>query len=678
MRASKYARYVRWSIPILLGLGSAAFGQGGTGGDIEEVLVRSTKLEKSLTDLTQSVTIIGEDEIALKSYTDFTEIMRGQAGLEFKQSGGPGQFNYPKMRGFSSSAILVVVDGVKINQASSGSVDHLLGQIDPNMIERVEILRGPQAVLYGANSTAGVISITTKSGQRRDGGIQLEAGSLDWGRAALSYRDTIEAGDGDFAYSLNLSSIDSGNVHPEEFYEDNTIQAKLGYDLERFGFGLSFWETDNRFGYAQLTDAGRDATRETYWRFQTPDPNQSSGTLNRVTAAHLRHDISAAWSQRLQVGSLKNTYNISDAPDGLLGLETAPISGISHRSFGGPYNRGDVIEINDTASEVAAFYADENTQIDYNLVFNGDRLGVLFGVESLDQSARQWGSYGSSDGEENVTSLYANAEVELGERLVLAFGARSDDYDTWGSETTGSVGIVFDVGAGGAIFANHGTSFTAPTLSQLLNPTYGTLDLSPHTGTTTELGYRASLADARLNLEATLWHTELDNVIIYDATIVNPRARFGYGQYANRDAQVTEGAEIAANYALSANLSVYGNYTYTESKLRRGEGEEWLRTVQIARNKGNLGIDFSDGRYYLGANAYYAGPRLRWAGDIEMEAYWRVDVTGRMNFTDALSGYLRVENLFDEDIEEGLGYQQPGVYGILGIQYKLFNASAGN
>ncbi|MCZ0955150.1 MAG: TonB-dependent receptor [Rhodospirillaceae bacterium] len=670
MRASTFALS---AAPILLGVGSLAAGQNGIDSDIEEIVVSSTKLEKSLTDLTQSVTIISEDEITLKGYTDFTEIMRGQAGLEFKQAGGPGQFNYPKMRGFSSSAILVVVDGVKINQASSGSVDHLLGQIDPTSIERVEILRGPQAVLYGANSTAGVISITTKSGQRRDAGVQLEAGSLDWTRAALSFRDTVEAGEGDFAYSVNLSSIDSGNVHEHEFYEDQTIQTKLGYDLDRVGFGLSFWETDNRFGYAQLADAGRGATRETYWRFQTPDPNQSSGTLNRVAGAHLRHDISDTWSQRLQVGSLTNTYNISDLPDGFLGLETAPFDGFSHWSLGSTvYSRGDTIEIHDRASEVAAFYADENTQLDYNLIFNGDRFGALFGVESLDQNARQWGTYGTSDGDENVTSLYANAELDLSDRFILAFGVRSDDYDTWGDETTGSLGIVIDVGTSGSIFSNYGTSFTAPTLSQLLNPTYGTLDLSPQSGTTTELGYRTSLADARLNVEATLWHTELDNVIVYDATIVNPRAFYGYGQYANRDVQVTEGLEFTANYVLSDLVSVYGNYTYTDSNLRRGEGEPWTPTVQIAKNKGNLGIDVSNERFYLGANAYYADERLRWAGDIAMKPYWRVDLTGRMNFSDALSGYLRVENLLDEDIEEGLGYVQPGIYGILGIQYKMF------
>ena len=675
MRASKYARYARWSAPILLGLGSAAFGQAGigTGGEIEEVLVRSTKLEKSLTDLTQPVTIIGEDEIALRGYTDFTEIMRGQAGLEFRQAGGPGQFNYPKMRGFASSAILVVVDGVKINQASSGSVDHLLGQIDPASIERVEILRGPQAVLYGANSTAGVISITTKSGRRRGAGIRLEAGSLDWGRAALSLRDSIEAGAGDFTYAVNLSRIDSGNVHPEEFYEDNTIQAKLGYELDRVDLGLSLWETDNAFGSAELDEAYCCQTRQTHWAFQTPDPNQSSATLNRVAAAQLRHQISASWSQRLRVGSLRNTYNILDAPDGLLGLRPAPFDGFSDWRFGSAaYNRGDLVEIRDTASAVAAFYADENTQVDYNLVFEGDRLGALFGVESLDQNARQWGTYGTSDGEENVTSLYANAELELGDHLVLAFGARADDYDTWGAETTGSGGIVFAVGAGGAIFANHGTSFTAPTLSQLLNPTYGTLDLKPQSGTTTELGYRAALLDSRLNLEAAIWHTELDNVIQYDATIVNPRAFNGFGLYANRDIQTTEGVELTVDYALSGAVSVRGNYTYTESRSRRGEGGEWVPTVQIARNKGNLGIDFSKGRFYLGANAYYAGPRLRWAGDIPMEEYWRIDLAGRVNFSDSLAGNLRIENLLGADIEEGLGYRQPGVYGILGIEYKLF------
>ena len=198
---------------------------GGQGRVDEEIVVTSTKLEKRISDLTQSVTIIDEEQIKLNAYTDFTEVLRETAGIEFRQVGGPGQFNHPKMRGFATSAILVVLDGVKINEASSGGVGHLIGQIAPSSIERVEILRGPQAVLYGANSTAGVISITTKSGHTRDGSLDVEAGSLDWRRGALSIRNTVAAADGDLAYSLNVSKLDSGNVHPLEYTRTRRYKA---------------------------------------------------------------------------------------------------------------------------------------------------------------------------------------------------------------------------------------------------------------------------------------------------------------------------------------------------------------------------------------------------------------------------------------------------------------------
>jgi vitamin B12 transporter len=600
-------------IPVVLGI-SPAVAQDGRA-PLEEVVVRSTKLEKSVTELTQSVTIIDELEIQQNAYSDFTEVLRRTAGIEFKQAGGPGQFNYPKMRGFATSAILVVVDGVKLNEASSGGVSHLLGQIDPASVERVEILRGPQAVLYGANSTAGVISITTKSGSNRGASLQVEAGSLDWRRGAVSFRDTVDAGGGAVAYSLNASKIDSANVHPEEFTRDETLQGKISYDAGRIGAGLTFWQTDNRFQSAELDEAGCCQTRETHWAFQTPDPNQVNATRSTVIGAHLQHEISARWSQRLQVGMMEKRYSILDAADGILGYHPAPFDDFQFPAFSGPiYQRGELIPIEDTEFDVASFYRDENSQIDYNLVYQGDRTGMLVGFEYLDQAARQWGSYGSADNDESIMSLYANGEIDVGDRVVVALGIRSDDFDSWG---------------------------------------------------------RYNGSDGRLALETTAWHTNLDDVIVYDGAIVNPRSPSGFGQYANRDRQRTEGVELAGSFALTDRLMIDGNYTYTRSD-HKAIGGDWERTVQIAKNKGNLGLNYQGDRFYVSGNLYYSGPRLRWAADVEKKEYTRFDLAGRYDFTASLSGYLRVENLFDVEIEEGLGYKQPGIYSVVGIQYRFF------
>jgi len=124
---------------------AAAF-DSGSADTLTDVIVTSTKIETPAQYSTQSVTVITEDEIKEKNYTDTTEILRQTTGIQFNQAGGPGQFNYPKLRGFGSGHFLVVVDGVKINEGLSPGVGNFLGQIDPKLIEKIEILRGPKRI----------------------------------------------------------------------------------------------------------------------------------------------------------------------------------------------------------------------------------------------------------------------------------------------------------------------------------------------------------------------------------------------------------------------------------------------------------------------------------------------------------------------------------------------------
>lgn len=174
---------------------------------VDEVVVTATKIERPARYVTDSVTVITAEEIRERNFTDTTEILRQTAGIAFKQAGGPGQFNYPKVRGFGAGHFLVVVDGVKINEGLFPGVGNFIGQIDPKLIERIEILRGPQADLYGSDSTAGVIAITTKEplpGTNTTLGGEL--GSLDWKKGYGSLRGTT----GDFGYSVNVAYTDSG------------------------------------------------------------------------------------------------------------------------------------------------------------------------------------------------------------------------------------------------------------------------------------------------------------------------------------------------------------------------------------------------------------------------------------------------------------------------------------
>lgn len=651
----------------------------------EQIVVTGTKIPTKVSELTHSVTVINEQDISRYAYTDVTEVLRKMPGIEFKHAGGVGQYNYLKMRGLGSSNILIVVDGVKINKASSGDTGNLLSQLDPDTIESLEVLRGPQATLYGANSSAGVIVIKTKSGTSPAANLELESGSKDWRKASLSLRNQVEAGAGKWLYSLNVSDTDSDNTHSHEFFEDTTIQFKTSYETETFKVGLSVYELDNSFGFAELSENNnRVNSRSLHWAYQTPDPDQRNDAEESIYSVFAEHQITSRLSQRLQVSRAENTSAYHDRDNGLLGTQVATVDGIVPGARKGDtlyiYDRRypgislTPLDLNDPANAIDdthAYYKDRSDQVDYNLLYNGEGYDLLGGVEYIEQEASQWGSYGSSDNDDAQISYYANGNLYLLDNtLVLSAGMRMDDYDSWGTETTGNIGFAWHLAEHTTLYGNTGTSFRPATMSQLFNPTSGDASLAPESGDTVELGIRHYAMDNRLYAEATLWKTEIDDVIFYDYSVFNPRSYNRYGQYNNGAAAETSGLELQFSYQLTDSLLLDGNYTYTDSH-NKAVGGNWQRAVQIARNKGNLGLSYASGPLSLSANAYYSGPRLRWAGDVEMQEYVRVDLSGRYQLHERVALTLRVENLFDEDIEEGLGYEEPGIYTVVGVNVSL-------
>lgn len=678
---------------IILGLALAAVGgvlSGtalGSQPEAEEVVVKGTKIPKSVTEMTHSVTVVDELEIRNQAFTDVTEILRQQAGLEFKQAGGVGQYNYIKLRGLGAGDVLVVIDGVKINRPSGGDTGHLLSQIDPEIIESVEILRGPQATLYGANASAGVIVINTKSGEEASASLGLEAGSQDWRKASASLRGAQAIGQGDWQYSLNLSDTDSDNVHDEEFFEDRTIQLKTSYEVGTVRLGVSVFDVDNRFGFAELNENSVFlSSRDQHWAYQTPDPDQYNDNRQSIYNIYLEHSISERLSHKVSFSRMENEYSSHDADNGLLGTEVASVDGVIPGA-----RKGDILYIYDLRSPgiylspldlgdpanaafpTNAFYQDESDQVDYNLLYRGQGFDLLGGVEYIDQAASQWGSYGDSDNEDSQMSYYISGNLHLLEdRLVLSLGARTDDYESWGTETTGNIGLAWHVNAQTTLYGNAGTSFKPATMSQLFNPSYGDASLSPESGETMEVGIRRNSLDDRLSVEATYWLTQIDDVVFYDYSLPNPQNPYGgFGRYNNGQEAETSGLELTFSYRLLDSLTLDGNYTYTDSR-KKPVGGDWGRSVQIARNKGNLGLQYAVDSLVFGVNTYYSGPRLRWNRDVEMKEYVRVDLSARYAMSDKLSFSLRVENLFDEDIEEGLGYEEPGLYGVFGVNYDFF------
>ncbi len=638
---------------------------------MEEVVVSSTKIQKKLENITDTVTVITADEIKKNNFTDFTEILRYTPGVEFKQAGGPGQFNYPKLRGFGQGHFLVVVDGVKVNEAMSGGVSNLFGHIDPKIIDRIEILRGPQAVLYGSNSTAGVIAITTKKGTDKFEAIAGgEGGSLDWRKGYGSISGPLQ----NLRYYVYSGYTDSGGVHEDEYYRNFSTDTNLSYNFnDILKFDGTFMYTGAKFGFAELRESyAFDSPTTPWWAFQLPDPHQYSESDYYLGSATIEHKINDMFSHKLILGYYKHKKKGKDGYDGYLGSIIAPVDNFT-LDWVNYYNKGDIVDVYDTGDGKPYYYQNENYTADYNFIWKQDfgnfaKNTFLVGGEFQKQDGKKWGKYGDLSKSVDIYSWYLNDQVLMfDDSLVFSFGVRQDHHEEFGDHLTGKVGASYTFEKlGTTIYSNYGTSFKAPTFFNLYDPRYGNENLDPEDGETYEFGLRQSLFNDRLEFEVTYWHTDLDDVIAFVYGI-NPDPTIR-GMYDNRDEATTKGVETWLRFRITDAITFRANYTYTDSKSEK-DGETY-RTPQIARNKFNLDLSYDIGKFYFNVHGYYTGPRLRWRGDKEMDDYFRVDAAAKATIAKHWTLYGRVENIFDEDIEEGLGYEQPGVYAIAGLEFK--------
>ena len=632
----------------------------------EDVTVTATKDDRDISKVIDSVTVIDEEAIKISGINDLTDLLRYTPGMGFKRAGGPGQYVYTNVRGFNDGHFVVIIDGMKINEGMSSGTGNLFSKLDPFLLERIEVMKGPQAVLYGSNTTSGVMSFTTKGGlpgQNVTAGG--EYGTYQWKKGYGGFRGES----GNFRYSVNGSYIDSDGVQEYEDFKNGSIQTKLGYNYRGiFDAEFSYMHINSEWNYSKLIESyAFCSSRSDWYAFQVPDPSRYNKEEYDLATLNLKHKINQKFRQKLMLGWYKKKTESNNPYNGLLGHITAPQDNFS-LDYTNYYNKGDSVPVYDDGTGVPSYYQNENYQADYNLIydqkFTGGMNTMLLGLEWLTQKGKKWGLYGDNDGKLETKSVYLNDQVQLlDEALLLSGGLRYDDNKDFENEATYKVGAAYTFKqTGTTLFTDYGTSFRVPTISNLYDPQYGNEDLKPEKGWTVEGGIRQDILDKRAHLELTFWHTELKDVIAFEYTSLYT------GHYVNRDKQKTQGVEFSFFWNFYGNFSLLGNYTYTDSQSE--EDGETYRTVLIARNTANLGLQYNwQERLFAGIHGYYVGPRLRWNGDIEMDDYTRFDVYARYNFWKGLNVYGRVNNIFDADIEEGMGYEQPGVYIVAGLSW---------
>ncbi len=199
-----------------------------------------TKSSQSLANITANVDIITSDEIQERGYKTIADALKAHAGVSFTRNGGLGKSTSIMIRGLSQKRALVLVDGVRYNDPASISGAHLQHILMEN-VEQIEIVKGAQSGIWGADASAGVINIITKKAKKEGLSASINAEYGSFNTQTYGFNTTFKKDKLDISLNAQRLSTDGfttkvpegadASDFEDDSYENNTADVKLGYNF---------------------------------------------------------------------------------------------------------------------------------------------------------------------------------------------------------------------------------------------------------------------------------------------------------------------------------------------------------------------------------------------------------------------------------------------------------------
>ena len=435
---------------LALAVTSSAFATGDTL-NLDPLFVTATRTPSTQPG-TASI-VITRQQIDSSLATDVAELLRTQAGIEIGRNGGPGQPASIFTRGTNSNHTLVLIDGVRINTATgSGPAIHT---IDPELIERIEIVKGPRTTLWGTDALGGVINIITrKVGKPLKMAVSIGGGELG----------TQEAGVELAGYGVQLSwnHVESDGYPGNE---DSTDDLPYDNTSAQLSVRQTLWDT------ALRATARTSQSRSAFFSF---GPGQSD----------FRNELASIGASRAVTDSWETSLDVSRVRDELLSVTGfGPFSARSLRTAVDWQN-----SLQFDAQQTAVF----------GVTTDREDLTVDFVPEE----------------QRIINSIYGQHQW-TGERLRTVVALRYANHSSFGNEATWNIDVARDAWRGSEVSLSAGTGFAAPDIFDLFSTFGGNPDLQPETARNLEIGLRQQIATG-LRAELNLFRNRIDDLIAQD------------------------------------------------------------------------------------------------------------------------------------------------------------------
>lgn len=576
---------------------------------LKEVVVTASRVQTRADDLVSDVVVIDRAAIEASSGRTLTEVLIRNAGIQTFSNGGLGKNSGVYTRGTETRHTILLIDGVRFGSATTGAPSW--DNIPVDMIERIEVLKGPASALYGSEAVGGVVQVFMRKGGKGLSGFSPNA-SLSLGSNSFAQASAgISGGDGALSYAIGVQKTQDkgfsatnskaafGNYNADrDGLKQDAVNASVGYQIN------PNWKIDAGLLYADGVSQYDDG----------PTGDTRTAVRTQTLRAGIEGKVLSNWKTQLRV---------SQALDKANDIESA--------YFPSKFN---------TKQDQITWQNDIDTP-----------LGVaLLGVERMTQKIDSSTLYDVT--QRTVSSYFAGLNGTSGSHSWQA-NVRRDSNSQFGDSNTWFAGYGYKINPAWRVNASYGTSFVAPSFNQLYYPDFGTPSLQPEKGRNLDLGVTYSENGQTVKL------VHFDNKIqgfITGSTKAEsiPRARIkgwtlGY-----------DGAFGPLN--LRATVDALDPRNELTGKLLQ----------RRARNQFTLGADYTTGAWTFGGSLLNVGSRFDDTKNAQaLDNFTTMDVFVNYAISKDLSLQTKVNNLANKSYETAYGFNQPGRSVFVTLRYAM-------
>ena len=518
--------------------------------NLETITVTSaTKSTQSIKDVTSNVEIITKEEIEERHFSGVSEALNTLAGISVTSNGGVGQNDSIFIRGIDSKRILILVDGVRYNEPA-GLSGAPLAQLLIDDIEQIEVVKGAQSGVWGADASGGVVNIITSSAKKGfHGNAAIEMGSFNTKKysTALSNRTDL----GYIKFNANRTDIRGFSA-----FEAKKNSANYGKRWDELGYERDGYNNNTYSIQGGLNLSDKDEVNLSYKKINAKYDYDASNADDSTKSSDLNHFFKSA-----SYIHTEEKYNI---------------------------------KLN---AQQSKFDRRQDTFTAQSLV---NEFGILSTINYMDNSNLVLGA--NKQNFEHITDelKYQTEGIFISntntfDKLVLSQALRYDNNTEFDEKMTGKIGVKYNFTEDLNTSVNYGTAYNAPTLSNL---SY-TSTLKPESTKSFDVNAEYK------NLRVTYFESKISDMIDWYDPTPNNWSNNDEG-YVNLDGESTlKGYEVSYKNDLTENTLLSLNYTQLSAKDNAGE-----KLVRRAERKLNFGVDYYGiDKLHLNLNGQYIGSR---------------------------------------------------------------------